>query len=112
MLTLIINHLELNSQVVGQLPFVSNRNENITSQERRKKLVAKINKGLGCAHRKALSNLSPDFRNMIDRLLMTDVLKRITVKQLLNHPFLTEKGTKSIRFSGHKTVFLSNSDTF
>lgn len=98
--------------MVGQLPFVSNRNENITSQERRKKLVAKINKGLGCAHRKALSNLSPDFRNMIDRLLMTDVLKRITVKQLLNHPFLTEKGTKSIRFSGHKTVFLSNSDTF
>ncbi|XP_050308531.1 serine/threonine-protein kinase MARK2-like [Anthonomus grandis grandis] len=83
--------------VVGQLPFVCNKNEPISSQERRKKLVAQINKGLGVNHKKSLLPLSPDFRNMIGRMLVGEIDKRISVKELLSHPFITEKGTRAIR---------------
>ncbi|KAL1505611.1 hypothetical protein ABEB36_005136 [Hypothenemus hampei] len=92
--------------VVGQLPFVSDRNEQMTSHERRKKLVAQINRGLGNIHKRALAGFSADFRNMVCRMLMPDVSKRISIKEMLLHPFITEKGTKLIRINPMKKLEL------
>lgn len=83
--------------VVGELPFVTSRTEHIPSAERRKRLLAQINKGLAIPHRKALANMSPDFRIMMAKLLNTDASKRITIKELLFHAWITEKGTKEIK---------------
>lgn len=83
--------------VVGQLPFVSSRDDHVTSQERRKRLLAQINKGLATPQRKALAALSPEFRTMMSKLLIADSTKRITIKELIFHPWITEKGKKAIR---------------
>lgn len=90
--------------VVGQLPFVTSRTEHIPSPERRKRLLAQINKGLATTHRKALASMSPDFRSMMAKLLITDSSKRITIKELLFHPWVTEKGTKEIRINPMKRL--------
>uniref|UniRef100_A0AAR5P7Q3 Protein kinase domain-containing protein n=1 Tax=Dendroctonus ponderosae TaxID=77166 RepID=A0AAR5P7Q3_DENPD len=94
----------LYGMVVGHLPFVSNRNEQLSSQDRRKRLVSQISKGLRSSHRKDLSIFSPDFRNMISRMLIPDVTKRISIKDVMVHPFVTEKGGKLIRTSPMKKL--------
>lgn len=84
--------------VVGQLPFVSGRkNLQLTSQERRKRLVTQINKGLGAAQKQAISSLSLEFRTMMNKLLTADPAKRITVKELITHAWITERGRKSVQ---------------
>lgn len=90
--------------VVGQLPFVTSRTEHIPSPERRKRLLAQINKGLATTHRKALVGMSPEFRAMIARLLVTDSTKRIAIKELLLHPWITEKGAKEIKMNPMKRL--------
>lgn len=82
--------------VVGQLPFVSNREENVNSQQRRKKLLEQINRGLSMSQKKFLVAFTTEFRNVIAKLLATDSTKRMNVKEMLNHPWLTEKGRKII----------------
>lgn len=83
--------------VIGQLPFVTSRTEHVPSPERRKRLLAQINKGLASPHRKALASLSAEFKAMMTRLLIADSTKRITIKELLFHPWITERGTRGIR---------------
>ncbi|XP_063905941.1 maternal embryonic leucine zipper kinase-like isoform X4 [Zophobas morio] len=83
--------------MVGQLPFVGGRKNQLSSQERRKKLVTQINRGLGSTQRQALAPLSPEFRMLLHKLLTADPTKRITIKELLIHPWLTEKGKKCIQ---------------
>lgn len=87
----------LYGMVLGQLPFVSSRCEYASSQERRRQLVAKINKGLSTSHRKALASFSPEFKHMLSRLLTADAAKRITTKELLVHPWITDKGKRLVR---------------
>lgn len=82
--------------VVGQLPFVTTRDDNLSSQERRKKLLLQINKGFSIVHRKALSLVSPDFKSMIARMLIADAMKRITINELIFHTWVTDKGRKTI----------------
>lgn len=45
----------LYGMVMGQLPFLTSRDSRISSQERRKYLLAQINRGLAPLHRKALA---------------------------------------------------------
>lgn len=87
----------LYGMVVGQLPFVTVRENNMTSQERRKKLLEQINKGIAPQHRKAMTLFSNEFKGMIGRLLVPDATKRITIKELIFHPWITEKGRKTVR---------------
>ncbi|XP_074032493.1 MAP/microtubule affinity-regulating kinase 4 [Leptinotarsa decemlineata] len=94
----------LYGMVLGQLPFVTSRSGQVTSQERRKKLVAQINRGLASVHRRALSTFSSEFRSLMNRLLVADAAKRITVKELVVHPWITEKGKKMIRSNPLKTL--------
>ncbi|XP_066259117.1 hormonally up-regulated neu tumor-associated kinase-like [Euwallacea similis] len=94
----------LYGMVVGQLPFVTNRNEQLTPLERRRKLVSQINKGLNSAHRKALNAFTADFRNMIGRMLVPEMGMRITIREMLIHPFISENGTKLIRMNPMKKL--------
>ncbi|CAG9821676.1 unnamed protein product [Phaedon cochleariae] len=87
----------LYGMVLGQLPFVTARGSTATSQERRKKLVAQINRGLSTHHRRALAPFSPEFRGLMSRLLVSDAAKRITVKELTAHAWITERGRRLVR---------------
>ncbi|XP_015837680.1 uncharacterized protein LOC661848 isoform X2 [Tribolium castaneum] len=90
--------------VVGQLPFVGGRKNQVSSQERRKRLVAQINKGLGATQRQALAPLSPEFRTMLNKLLAPEPVKRITTKELITHPWITEKGRKCVQMHPFKEL--------
>lgn len=94
----------LYGMVVGQLPFVTSRTEHIPSPERRKRLLAQINKGLATPQRKAIANMSLDFRSMMAKLLVADSTKRITIRELLFHPWVTEKGVKGVRTNPMKKL--------
>ncbi|XP_018567540.1 probable serine/threonine-protein kinase HSL1 [Anoplophora glabripennis] len=94
----------LYGMVLGHLPFVSSRCEYSSSQERRRQLVAKINKGLSSPHRRALSPFSPEFRHVLNRLLAADAAKRINTKELLVHPWITDKGKRLVRTNPIKIV--------
>lgn len=97
----------LYGMVIGQLPFISNKTPNITSQERRKLLVAQINKGISVNQKKALSEFSFEFRNLINRLLSADAKKRISIKELVLHPWITENGKKMVKINPLKRVSCS-----
>lgn len=90
--------------VVGQLPFVTTREENVSSQQRRRKLLEQINKGLSNVQKKALTIFTQEFRTMMSKLLTADITKRMTVKQLIFHPWITEKGKKAIRSNPMKKL--------
>ncbi|KAJ8924174.1 hypothetical protein NQ315_006965, partial [Exocentrus adspersus] len=94
----------LYGMILGQLPFVSSRCEYVSSQERRRQLVAKINKGLSTPHRKALAPFSPEFRHVLSRLLAAEASKRITTKELLVHPWITDKGRRMVRTNPIKVL--------
>lgn len=94
----------LYGMVLGQLPFATNRDEHFSSQERRKRLVAQINKGLSSSHKRALTNFSSEFRHMMNRLLVAESSKRMKVKELIGHPWITEKGKKIIRINPIKGI--------
>ncbi|XP_030745729.1 SNF1-related protein kinase catalytic subunit alpha KIN11-like isoform X2 [Sitophilus oryzae] len=94
----------LYGMVIGQLPFVSNRSDQVSSQERRKKLVAQISRGLGSSHRRALSLFSLEFRAMMNRMLVADTKKRIGIKELVVHPWMTERGRRIIKTNPIKTL--------
>ena len=83
--------------VVGELPFLTNKNKNIPTQQRRKKLIDQINKGLGVSHQRALMYFSRDFKSMMSTLLVADFRKRITARNLMFHAWITDKGSKNIR---------------
>ncbi|XP_025837170.1 hormonally up-regulated neu tumor-associated kinase homolog B isoform X3 [Agrilus planipennis] len=94
----------LYGMVVGQLPFLSNRDEQVTSQDRRKKLLEQINKGLSTPQKKALTSFSPEFKGMMGKLLVADSSKRLTIIELTNHPWATDKGRKLIKLNPGKKV--------
>lgn len=83
--------------VVGQLPFITNKTEHVSSQERRKKLVAQINKGLATTHRRNLAPFSAEFRHMMNKLLIANSSDRINSNELVDHPWITEKGKAAVR---------------
>ncbi|XP_017781220.1 PREDICTED: protein kinase kin1-like, partial [Nicrophorus vespilloides] len=89
----------LYGMVVGQLPFISSSRDGavITPQQRRKKLLEQINKGLSNTHKKALALFSSEFKAMMAKLLVADSSKRINITELIFHPWVTEKGRKAIR---------------
>ncbi|XP_057654176.1 serine/threonine-protein kinase MARK2-like [Diorhabda carinulata] len=86
----------LYGMVLGQLPFVTSRSTQLPSQERRKQLVEQINKGLSTSHRRALSSFTTEFRSLMSRLLVADITRRITTKELAVHPWITDRGKKII----------------
>jgi serine/threonine protein kinase len=77
--------------VTGRLPFLCPRNEWISSEERRRKLMIQINRGLTSIQEKAMCQTSSECRNLINRLLVPSARDRITIQEILDHPFLMSK---------------------
>lgn len=90
--------------VLGQLPFATDRDERYSSQERRKRLVAQINKGLSATHRRSLSGFTSEFRHLMNRLLVADSSKRMTAKELLGHSWITEGGKRIVKINPMKRL--------
>lgn len=101
---LLFSGVILYGMVIGELPFISNKDKNITAQQRRKKLIDQINKGMGVSHLRALMFFSEDFKSMMSKLLVADCRKRITVRNLMFHPWVTDKGCKNIRSNRFKRL--------
>ncbi|KAF5307454.1 hypothetical protein FQR65_LT06809 [Abscondita terminalis] len=82
--------------VVGKLPFIALQENNVTSEERRNKLLVQINNGYCNVQRKMLSLVSQELRSLLARMLTADAVKRITINDLLHHSWVTNKGRKSV----------------
>ncbi|XP_020289378.1 MAP/microtubule affinity-regulating kinase 3-like isoform X2 [Pseudomyrmex gracilis] len=74
--------------VIGQLPFLCSRDEWMSSEERRRKLMIQINRGLTSIQEKAMCQTSIECRNLINRLLVPSVRERITIREILDHPWI------------------------
>ncbi|XP_069683256.1 serine/threonine-protein kinase MARK1-like [Periplaneta americana] len=79
----------LYGMVVGRLPFITPRTGEMSSSERRRHLLTQINRGLTHYHRKTLCPFSGDFWNLISHLLVPNVQKRMTLAQMVIHPWVT-----------------------
>lgn len=75
----------------GELPFQSPREVQTSSEERRKKLLAQINRGLTQGQKKSIAAMSSEYRNLVNRLLMPVPLKRITIRELCIHPWIANR---------------------
>lgn len=77
----------------GRLPFVSPRDGQATSDERRRRLMAQINRGLTEVQERVIVNLSPEYKSLLGRLLTPAPHKRINMSELIQHPWLTKRSS-------------------
>lgn len=84
------------AMATGRLPFQSPRDSQTSSEERRRKLLAQINRGLTPAQKKSISVMSREYRNLVNRLLMPTAHKRITIKELSFHPWISNRQKNSV----------------
>ncbi|XP_011872293.1 PREDICTED: MAP/microtubule affinity-regulating kinase 4-like isoform X2 [Vollenhovia emeryi] len=78
----------LYGMTIGQLPFLCPRDEWTSSEERRRRLMIQINRGLTSIQEKAMHQTSIECRNLINRLLVPSVRERITIREILDHPWI------------------------
>ncbi|PSN48782.1 Serine/threonine-protein kinase MARK2 [Blattella germanica] len=74
--------------VTGRLPFLTPRDEELTSSEKRRHLLSQINRGLTNYQKKALIAYSSDLQHLVACLLVPNVKKRITLLELKLHPWV------------------------
>ncbi|XP_068083501.1 serine/threonine-protein kinase par-1-like [Anabrus simplex] len=86
----------LYGMVTGRLPFLSPRDDTISPHEKRRHLLIQINRGLTPMQMKALGDKSSEFRNLVQRLLTPNTDYRLTLDELLFHPWVTLRQKKSI----------------
>ena len=90
----ILKSLTTNSGVIvyvmgaGRLPFASPHDDGMTAEERRRRLLAQIGRGLGHHQERAIQSLSVEYRNLVARLLTPVAQRRIGVRELCRHPWL------------------------
>ncbi|XP_051176274.1 serine/threonine-protein kinase MARK2-like isoform X2 [Leptopilina boulardi] len=76
--------------VTGRLPFVSPQDGHTPSEERRRKFMIQINRGLTAFHEKNLSDISSEYKDALNRLLTPIAHKRITIQELGFHPWIND----------------------
>ncbi|XP_047362572.1 MAP/microtubule affinity-regulating kinase 3-like isoform X2 [Vespa velutina] len=81
----------LYGMMTGRLPFLSPCDEQTSSEERRRRLMAQINRGVTALQMKNMSRMSNDCKNLINRLLTPVPHKRITIQELCHHPWIVCK---------------------
>ncbi|XP_063225951.1 uncharacterized protein LOC134532876 isoform X2 [Bacillus rossius redtenbacheri] len=74
--------------VAGRLPFVLAAPE-AQHSGRTRKHVELISKGLGEPQRSAIADKSPEFQNVVSRLLTPNARARISIRELSLHPWIT-----------------------
>ncbi|XP_032228148.2 MAP/microtubule affinity-regulating kinase 3-like [Nematostella vectensis] len=75
--------------VVGKLPFRTPH----SGGRGRNDLVDQMSRGLNAIHSKYLATLSPECRDVLRKLLEPNPQLRISLTELMAHPWLTSKGT-------------------
>lgn len=81
------------AMLVGKLPFRSPRQ----GAKRRQKLLDQITAGLVDSHEKEMSDLTPEARNLISKLLQPDPQQRVSLDVVMSHPWVTKGGTQSLQ---------------
>ncbi|XP_043486695.1 MAP/microtubule affinity-regulating kinase 3-like [Polistes fuscatus] len=81
----------LYGMMTGRLPFLSPCDKQTSSEERRRRLMAQINRGLTALQVKNMSRMSNDCKNLINKLLTPVPHKRITIQELCHHPWIACK---------------------
>lgn len=95
---------------IGRLPFLCPRDEWTSSEERRRRLMIQINRGLTSIQEKAMCQTSIECRNLINRLLVPSARERITIREILDHPWILASPKSNFYFeddlsvSNHLTV--------
>ncbi|XP_043241862.1 serine/threonine-protein kinase MARK2-like isoform X2 [Amphibalanus amphitrite] len=90
--------------VVGRLPFLSSKQEGLTHQERRDRLIAHINQGLGGTHRSDMKHLGSECRRLLSKVLEPQPARRLTLRHVAVHPWLTHKGLSPLAGYQHPRV--------
>ncbi|XP_032668151.1 MAP/microtubule affinity-regulating kinase 3-like isoform X2 [Odontomachus brunneus] len=78
----------LYGMITGRLPFVCPRDEWTSSEKRRRRLMVQINKGLTSTQEKTMCQTSTECKNLINHLLIPIAHERITVREILEHPWI------------------------
>ncbi|XP_036140317.1 MAP/microtubule affinity-regulating kinase 3 [Monomorium pharaonis] len=101
----------LYGMTIGRLPFLCPRDEWTTSEERRRKLMIQINRGLTSIQEKAMHQTSIECRNLINRLLVPSARERITIQEILDHPWIFASSKSNFRFYSEGDLNVSNHAT-
>lgn len=94
----------LYGMTIGRLPFLCPRNEWTSSEERRRRLMIQINKGLTSIQEKAMCQTSIECRNLINRLLVPSARERITIREILDHPWILASPKNNLYFEDNLSV--------
>ncbi|EFN76316.1 Protein kinase kin1, partial [Harpegnathos saltator] len=78
----------LYGMITGRLPFLCPRDKWTPSEKRQQRLMIQINKGLTSTQEKAMCQTSSDCKNLVNRLLMPTAHDRITIREILEHPWI------------------------
>ncbi|KAL6445230.1 hypothetical protein ACFW04_002237 [Cataglyphis niger] len=88
----------LYGMTIGRLPFLCPRDEWTSSEERRRRLMIQINRGLTSIQEKAMYQTSIECRNLINRLLVPLARDRITIREILDHPWILASSKNNLCF--------------
>ncbi|XP_039314874.1 MAP/microtubule affinity-regulating kinase 3 isoform X2 [Solenopsis invicta] len=88
----------LYGMIIGRLPFLCPRNEWTSLEERRRKLMIQINRGLTSVQEKAMHQTSFECRNLINGLLIPSARERITIREILDHPWILASSKSNFHF--------------
>ncbi|KAL7297377.1 hypothetical protein TKK_0009762 [Trichogramma kaykai] len=72
----------------GRLPFLCPKDGQVTLEERRRRLLAQINHGLGPHQERAIFALSSEYKHLVNRLLTPATNKRMGLTELCQHPWI------------------------
>ncbi|XP_023315024.1 serine/threonine-protein kinase MARK1-like [Trichogramma pretiosum] len=72
----------------GRLPFLCPKDRQVTLEERRRRLLAQINHGLGPHQERAIIALSSEYKHLVSRLLTPATNKRMGLTELCQHPWI------------------------
>jgi len=98
----------LYGMTIGRLPFLCPRDEWTSSEERRRRLMIQINRGLTSIQEKAMYQTSIECRNLINRLLIPSVRERITIREILDHPWILVTSKNNFHFRSEDDMNISN----
>ncbi|XP_070165896.1 MAP/microtubule affinity-regulating kinase 3-like [Polyergus mexicanus] len=94
----------LYGMTIGRLPFLCPRDEWTSSEERRRRLMIQINRGLTSIQEKAMCQTSIECRNLINRLLVPLARERITIREILDHPWILASSKNNLCFENDLKV--------
>ncbi|EGI66864.1 MAP/microtubule affinity-regulating kinase 3 [Acromyrmex echinatior] len=98
----------LYGMTIGRLPFLCPRDEWTSSEERRRRLMIQINRGLTSIQEKAMYQTSIECKNLINRLLIPSARERITIREILDHPWILMTSKNNFHFRSEDDMNISN----